>query len=683
MYNIYFELAATGFVAILLLYLHVEYPKASESNIRYRQWVTWILISEIMDIITGRMIDYGQIIPPVLNILVNTVYFYTTAGSFWGFARYLNSFVKTKKSRIYMAFNTAAIIVYICIMTLNVFTGWVFTFDGNGQYIHGSAYFLSYGIQIIVGTTSSILLWTYRDRLEKRQKMAIWLFMILIVLGFFLQAVFFPKVLLTCYMASIAAMTMLFIIETPDYLQLTQTMEELERQRNIADVANNAKSEFLAKMSHEIRTPLNGILGMDEMIIRDAKDSRIKRYALDIKGAGNTLLSLINDILDMSKIDSGNFEIIPMDYGVASVLNDVKNITEPRAENKGLGFYMNVSPDIPSKLNGDEIRIRQVMLNIINNAIKYTNAGNVTIDVDAKEISDDGKVLLQIRVSDTGIGIKDEDRDKLFSSFQRLDEERNRNIEGTGLGLSITEKLVEMMDGRIEVESRYGQGSVFTIYIPQAVVDITPIGEFSKAVLLQTQSAKAEDMELYAPDARLLVVDDNDMNLEVMEGLLRDTGIKLDLVTSGRECIEMAGKKSYDCILLDQMMPGMNGEETLKEMEKADILKRTPVIALTADAIVGAKESYIYMGFSDYISKPVKIKVLEEVLRKYIPQEKQISKENIKEELPVLLIWGDDSEAVKREKDRLGSIYKCVCVVGEKARDKYLEKHNADAVMRV
>lgn len=683
MYNIYFEVAAVGFVAILLLYLHVEYPKASEGNILYRRWVAWILVSEILDIITGRMIDYGHLIPPIFNTLVNTVYFYTTAGSFLGFARYLHSFVKSEKNRIYMLFNTVVVVVYIIIMTVNVFTGWVFTFDNAGQYIHGPVYFLSYGIQIIVGTTSSILLWTYRDRLEKRQKMAVWLFMILIISGFLLQAIFFPHVLLTCYMSSIAAMTLLFIIETPDYLKLTQTMEELKRQKNLADIANNSKSEFLARMSHEIRTPLNGILGLDEMIIRDARDGDIKKHAIDIKGAGNTLLSLINDILDMSKIESGNFELIPVDYDIASVLNDVKNITESRALKKGLEFRMNVSPALPSRFNGDEIRIRQIMLNIINNAIKYTEEGSVSIDITIEDIPHSEKRLLVVKVSDTGIGIKEEDRNKLFKRFQRLDEERNRNVEGTGLGLSITDRLINMMEGYIEVESEYGKGSVFTALIPQTVVDPAPVGEFSKAIMSHMDDVHAEETTLYAPDAHILIVDDNEMNLEVMDGLLRDTGIRLDLVTSGEECIMKVKENRYDCILLDQMMPIMNGEITLNEMNKEDILKGTPVIALTADAIVGAREHYISMGFSDYISKPVKLNALENTLRRYIPKEKQLKPENRDETLPTLLIWGDDPQKLKIAREQLSGMYKCVCVTGRDAMEKYCAKHDLESILHI
>ncbi len=445
---------------------------------------------------------------------------------------------------------------------------------------------------------------------------------------------------------------------------------------------NKAKDDFLANMSHEIRTPLNGILGMDEMIIRDTKESRIREYAFEIKSAGNTLLSIINDILDLSKIESGNFEIVTSEYDTASVLNDVLNMTMHKAKKKGLAFSYNVSESIPSVLEGDEIRIRQIMINIINNAVKYTQEGSVSVDVSSEPVMMGNYINLIIRVTDTGIGIKEEDKDRLFKSFQRLDERKNHSIEGTGLGLHITNTLLQMMEGDIFFESEYGKGSVFTVTVPQKVVKAAPIGVFSKAVREYLGNMETDEVGLYAPSARLLVVDDNEMNLDVMEGLLRDTKIPTDYVESGAACIEKVQNTKYDCILLDQMMPGMSGEEALSEMVRLDILKGTPVIALTADAIIGAKESYMSKGFTDYISKPVKYEILEAVLKEYIPKEKQLSPSGA-DELPVMLIWGDDPEKLKQEKIRLDGIYKCVCVVGETAKDKYLKSHEASGIMNI
>ncbi|MCR5503575.1 MAG: response regulator [Lachnospiraceae bacterium] len=445
---------------------------------------------------------------------------------------------------------------------------------------------------------------------------------------------------------------------------------------------NRAKDDFLANMSHEIRTPLNGILGMDEMIIRDTRESRIRDYAFEIKSAGNTLLSIINDILDLSKIESGNFEIVTGEYDIASVLNDVLNMTRYRANKKGLAFEYNVSGTIPSVLEGDEIRIRQIMLNIINNAIKYTQEGSVSVDVSSEPVMMGNYINLIISVTDTGMGIKEEDKGKLFKSFQRLDERKNHSIEGTGLGLHITNSLLQMMNGNISFESEYGKGSVFIITVPQKVVKAAPIGIFSKAVREYLGNMETDAVGLYAPGARLLVVDDNEMNLDVMEGLLRDTKIPTDYVESGAACIEKVTKGKYDCIFLDQMMPGMSGEEALAEMKRLDILKGTPVIALTADAIIGAKESYLAKGFTDYISKPVKYEVLEAVLKEYIPKEKQHSPSGA-DELPVMLIWGDDPEKLKQERIRLDGIYKCICVVGEASKDRYLKTHDTAAVMNV
>lgn len=454
-------------------------------------------------------------------------------------------------------------------------------------------------------------------------------------------------------------------------------------EANDALHANKAKDDFLANMSHEIRTPLNGILGMDEMILRDTRESRIKKYALDIKSAGNTLLSLINDILDLSKIEAGSFEIIPLDYEVASILNDVINITRPKALDKDLDYRFTVAEDIPCVLHGDEIRIRQVMLNLINNAIKYTKEGYVHVKAFVEEGKDAFTKLLVLSVEDTGIGIREEDREKLFQSFQRLDEKKNRNIEGTGLGLHITMRLVNMMGGTVEVKSEYGKGSVFTAKIPQTVVKTDPIGDFGKAVSSYIRDMELEETTLYAPEAYVLAVDDNEMNLEVMEGLLRDTKIRLDLVLSGEECLAMAEKKKYDCILLDQMMPKMNGEETLKELKRRGLANETPVIALTADAIVGARENYLAMGFDDYLSKPVKYDKLEQTLKQYLPKEKQLTPKATPDDLPVMLVWGTDPEKLKEERERLEGIYKCVCVVGSRAMEKYLEKHEPAGVIRV
>ena len=688
MYNIYFEVAATGFLAILLLYLYVQYPHPSESNILYRKWVTWVLISEIMDIITGRMIDFGSEIPPVVNIIVNTLYFYCSAWSLISFARYIYSFATDGKDGLFMRFCNTVTSVYYCLMTVNIFTGWVFTFNEQGEYVHGPIYVACYVIQIIITLSCCILLWANREHLEGRQKMAIWMFMILLASGFVLQVIFFPKTLLTSYMTSIAAMTLLFIIETPDYQKLNQTMKELAEQKKLADVANNAKSTFLANMSHEIRTPMNAIIGMDEMILRESRDDRIRKYAADIQSAGRTLLSIINDILDLSKIESGKMELVPVEYDFASVLNDIVNMTRNKAMEKGLSYDLKVSPDIPSVLRGDEIRIRQIILNLTNNAIKYTSEGGVTIDISF----DRADCRMNVIVSDTGMGIRPEDLDKLFSTFQRLDETRNRNIEGTGLGLNITRKLAEMMGGTVRVESEYGKGSVFTAAVLQEVVDETPIGDYTQRL---SRSERKDEYRpaLIAPDARALIVDDNDMNLEVITGLMSDTRIRTTTALSGKECIEILRENRFDVIFLDQMMPGMSGSKALEIIRSEHLADDTPIVALTADAIVGAREAYIREGFTDYLSKPVVYSDLEEILLKYIDRNLIVTEDQLVnaggqssgesgEEKPVILVISDSPEKLKDMKTMISDRYKGVFVRDEASADKYLQKHHASFIVR-
>ncbi len=463
----------------------------------------------------------------------------------------------------------------------------------------------------------------------------------------------------------------------------------LKLEKDAADEANKAKSNFLANMSHEIRTPMNAIIGMDEMILRETGDTKIRKHATDIRSAARTLLSIINDILDLSKIESGKMELVPVEYDFASVLNDIVNMTMNKARDKGLSYDLNVNPAIPSLFCGDEIRVRQIILNIVNNAIKYTEKGGVKIDVDF--VGETSKLI--VKVADTGMGIRREDMDKLFSSFQRLDETRNRNIEGTGLGLNITRQLVLMMGGNIAVESEYGKGSVFTVDLVQRVVDPTPIGDYTKRLERSQLEAEEFKAKLFAPNAKVLIVDDNEMNLEVITELMGETKIRTKVAVSGYDCIEMLKKEKYDLVLLDQMMPGLSGTQTLEQIRKEHIADETPVIALTADAIIGARETYLKEGFNDYLSKPVMYADLENILIKYLDKSLIVSKmeedtshntpaPDAESEKPCVLVINDSPEKLKELKEVLSPRYNGFYVKDEASAQKVLSKHSVEFIIR-
>lgn len=407
-------------------------------------------------------------------------------------------------------------------------------------------------------------------------------------------------------------------INNDDLLEKTLQAKKAER---LAQTATEAKSNFLANMSHEIRTPINTIMGMDEMILRETSDKVVEEYALDIKTASQNLLSLINDILDITKIESGKMGLVTGEYQFMSLMHDVLNNVTLRAKEKGLDVRLNIANDIPCDMLGDDIRIRQILTNILTNAVKYTQEGYIEISASCKRLYDN-TVDLSFSVKDTGIGIKQEDIKRMFESFERLEENRNRNIEGAGLGMAITQNLLKMMGSALEVESVYGKGSEFSFTINQEIVNDEHIGDFEHK-LRQLTANYEYSTSFEAPKAHFLVVDDNTMNRKVFTALLKESKVNVTEAASGEECLALIKKEHFDMIFLDHMMPGMDGVETFKQMATLEGNKclRTPVIALTANAIAGAKERYMTMGFHGFLSKPIVPGQLEKMIRDFLPHD--------------------------------------------------------------
>lgn len=637
-YNISYEVSSTIFLIVLLFFIKMQYDINTDLNREFRKLAWMGLVATVLDVTTAITISYAHIIPVQLNTILNTLYFVSVALLGYQMMYYDLLFIyQDVKKNVFIRFNRWFVGVYFLMLIFNMFTGYFFYFSQDGEYVKGPTYLAVYIVPSYFVICSSIFLLCNYRKFRTWQRASIIIFAFFQLCGLALQMLVFPDTLLALFMSSLGLMMMLFTMETPDYQKLKVTIEELsatkkvaeeakeeaEKAKEIAQNANRSKSDFLANMSHEIRTPINAVLGMDEMILRDCEDSQILEYAEDIKRAGGMLLSLINDILDFSKIESGKMDIIPVDYDLGILLNETVEMVRPRANEKSLELVMEISPDTPTHLNGDEVRIRQIITNILTNAIKYTNKGKVTLTVSGKQLSEE-KTELYVSVKDTGIGIRKEDIGHLFESFTRVEESRNRNIEGTGLGLSITMRLLNLMGSRLEVDSTYGEGSDFYFYLEQQRKDNQVVGEDIKKYCKKAKGIKGElSNEFYAPLARLLVVDDNKVNLKVFKGLLKNNNMQIDTAMNGKECLELMKENHYHIVFLDHLMPDMDGVETLNQakMLKNSKSQDAVMIVLTANAVSGAREKFLQEGFDDYLSKPISLPLLKEMILKYLSKE--------------------------------------------------------------
>ncbi len=625
----YFEIASLGY--LLVLYL-ISFNDSNRERIRtyklFRSLEINMLIALFVSILT-YVFAYPELgTPIVICTILRTMDSIMCVMASRIFVVYMLEYVDSaKKFKWIRVFGNAIFGLYLALMILNLPLKFILWYNPDGTYMHGSLFVpIVFSPPVYYLTSGMILLIIRMRTLGSREQLSLSAASLITLFGTVIQAATDGAILLSLPFGSAGIFVLYFSLETADYHELIRSNDKLRIAEQDAIKANRAKSDFLANMSHEIRTPLNAVLGMDELIINeigpekiidDSSVDRIRGYADNIKDAGHLLLSVINDILDLSKIESGKMEINEAPYTLHKLTDEVDTMIRIKAEQKDLKYIQQTDPSIPDRLIGDELRIRQIMINILNNAVKYTDKGEVKLEITSESVSED-VINLRISVRDTGIGIKEEDLPYLFGDYKRLDEEHNRRIEGTGLGLAIVKRMTDLMNGRIDVTSEYGKGSVFTVVIPQTVNKKLNDGEDESSL------KKDKEAAYKTPDCTYLVVDDNRINLIIASKFLDDLGGKVETSLNGPDSLQKMREKKYDMIFMDHMMPGMDGIQAYRKAKEdpENLNPDTPMVMMTANALHGVREEYLEMGFTDYISKPVDINELKRVVRLHIPQEK-------------------------------------------------------------
>lgn len=490
----------------------------------------------------------------------------------------------------------------------------------EGSYSYGPGVIVIYVSVCICAITAVTYLVKSRKIIGQKKKKAIAI-ALLCELGVGIYQFFNPTCLMSSIGIALLCIGFYLTVESPDNVLIELLVDEkkkVEDAREEAVMANHAKGRFLAQMSHEIRTPINAILGMDEMILRESSEANVVEYAEDINAAGQLLLSIVNEILDLSKIESGKMEIVEAEYNLSNMVDDLTTLISVKAQSKELMFKVDMDSTLPAVLYGDDVRVRQILTNLLTNAVKYTKEGRIELRITGE--TDGSTAILHFLVKDTGIGIKEEHIANLFDEYKRIEEGTNRYVEGTGLGLNISMRLLELMGSQLQVKSVYGEGSEFSFELRQEIRDNITIEECQKQKA-DSQASERWKGAFIAPKARFLIVDDNMMNRKVFIKLLKHTKIQIDEAESGFECIERMKENYYDIVFLDHMMPELDGVETLHRLKEMQDYPcgHTPVVALTANAIVGAKKQYISEGFDDFLPKPMLYKDVEELILKFLP----------------------------------------------------------------
>ena len=631
----YFEIASFGYLIVLFL---ISFNDKNRGTLRsdklFRRLEINMILALLVSVLTYTF-AYPELGTPLwVCTILRTMDSVMCVMASRIFAIYLMEYVDSEgRLKKISVIGNIIFFSYLILMILNLYFKFILWYEPDGTYLHGKLFVPIVFSGPVFYLTSGILMLIFRLKtLGSREKASLSIASFVTLFGTIIQAVTGGVILLSLPLGSIGIFVLYFSIETSDYHRLLENNKKLALARQDAIKANRAKSDFLANMSHEIRTPLNAVLGMDELIIMETEKRKdidpeftgcIKEYAENIKDAGQVLLSVINDILDLTKIESGKTEIKPAPYKFRELVSSVGTIVRVRAEQKGLSYEEKIDSAIPDDLIGDELRIRQIMINLLNNAVKYTESGKVILEITMKDKAENSLTLC-ISVRDTGIGIKEEDLPHIFGDFQRLDEEKNRWIEGTGLGLSIVKRMANLMQGNVEASSKYGEGSVFTVCLPQAISSVSLIKNENE----KGSNRIAELVTFDTPGCHYLIVDDNKLNVIVAKRFLEKINGRIDSAYGGEEALGKMRETKYDLIFMDHMMPEPDGIRTyeLSLEDNENVNRETPVIMMTANALSGVREEYLEKGFADYLSKPIEIGEMLRIIKQYVPAEKIIDR---------------------------------------------------------